>query len=108
MIIAGDLNTEAVKWKPKQVSGLPDRRRCRLCRRLDFFASTGDPGLTWPLHGEDPFTPVSTPTQRIDLVLIRGPVAVMEQHGGHTLGDLIHQDCGLQTMRRLSVVNLKP
>src|SRR5262249_32745616 len=31
-----------------------------------------DPGFTWPLHGEDPFTPVTTPSQRIDLVLFHG------------------------------------
>ena len=31
-----------------------------------------DPGFTWPLHGEDPFTPVTTPFQRIDLVLFQG------------------------------------
>jgi endonuclease/exonuclease/phosphatase family metal-dependent hydrolase len=32
----------------------------------------GDPGFTWPLHDEDPFTSISTPNQRIDLVLFRG------------------------------------
>src|SRR3989454_1423872 len=31
-----------------------------------------DPSFTWPLHGEDPFTPFSTPNQRIDLVFSRG------------------------------------
>ena len=30
-----------------------------------------DPGFTWPLHGEDPFTSFSTPNERIDLVFSR-------------------------------------
>ncbi len=29
-------------------------------------------GDTWPLHGEDPYTPTATPHERIDLVLYRG------------------------------------
>ena len=28
-------------------------------------------GFTWPLHCEDPFTPFTTPDQRLDLVLFR-------------------------------------
>jgi endonuclease/exonuclease/phosphatase family metal-dependent hydrolase len=35
-------------------------------------ANPNDPGYTWPLHGEDPYTSSSTPTERIDLVLLRG------------------------------------
>jgi endonuclease/exonuclease/phosphatase family metal-dependent hydrolase len=30
-----------------------------------------DPGFTFPLHGEDPFTTFSTPNERIDLVFSR-------------------------------------
>ncbi|MEP6741528.1 MAG: endonuclease/exonuclease/phosphatase family protein [bacterium] len=30
-----------------------------------------DPGFTWPMHCEDPFTPFTTPDQRLDLVLFR-------------------------------------
>src|SRR5437773_7767841 len=30
-----------------------------------------DPGFTWPLHGEDPFTSFSNPNERIDLVFSR-------------------------------------
>ena len=30
-----------------------------------------DAGFTWPLHCEDPFTPSTTPNQRLDLVLFR-------------------------------------
>jgi endonuclease/exonuclease/phosphatase family metal-dependent hydrolase len=38
----------------------------------------GDPGLTWPLHGEDPYTFVLPPplSERIDLVLVRNNVGV--------------------------------
>jgi endonuclease/exonuclease/phosphatase family metal-dependent hydrolase len=31
----------------------------------------GDSGFTWPLHCEDPFSPITTPNQRLDLVLFR-------------------------------------
>ena len=39
-----------------------------------------DPGYTWPLHGEDPFTAYSTPTERIDLVLFRGGFGTSDVH----------------------------
>jgi endonuclease/exonuclease/phosphatase family metal-dependent hydrolase len=49
----------------------------------------GNPGFTWPLHGEDPFTPASTPTERIDLVLVRSGVGVLgAQNIGNTSADL--------------------
>lgn len=31
-----------------------------------------EPGLTWPWHSEDPYTPISKPNQRMDLVFLRG------------------------------------
>jgi endonuclease/exonuclease/phosphatase family metal-dependent hydrolase len=31
-----------------------------------------DHGYTWPLHGEDPYTPVTKPNQRMDLIFLRG------------------------------------
>jgi hypothetical protein len=34
-------------------------------------------GLTWPLHKEDPYSATATPTQRIDLVLVRGKIAAV-------------------------------
>jgi hypothetical protein len=37
-------------------------------------ANPGDSGFTWPLHGEDPYTPNTAPTERIDLVLVAGRV----------------------------------
>ena len=49
----------------------------------------GDPGFTWPLHGEDPFTSVSTPTERIDLVFVRNGVGVLDtQRIGNAFADL--------------------
>jgi endonuclease/exonuclease/phosphatase family metal-dependent hydrolase len=30
------------------------------------------PGYTWPLHGEDPYTSASNPNQRIDLIFLQG------------------------------------
>lgn len=49
----------------------------------------GDPGFTWPLHGEDPFTSASTLTERIDLVLVRNGVAVLgTQRIGSTAADV--------------------
>jgi len=40
---------------------------------LDFWpiAHPLDPGYTNPLHGEDPYTAVSTPNQRIDVILVK-------------------------------------
>lgn len=31
-----------------------------------------DAGYTWPLHGEDPYTPTQQPYERIDLIFLRG------------------------------------
>jgi endonuclease/exonuclease/phosphatase family metal-dependent hydrolase len=33
-------------------------------------------GFTWPLHGEDPYTPIGKPNQRMDLIFLRGLGAV--------------------------------
>jgi endonuclease/exonuclease/phosphatase family metal-dependent hydrolase len=109
VIIAGDLNTESASGNP---AGNLAYQIVAGAGFVDAWTSLhpGDPGLTWPLHGEDPFTPVSTPTQRIDLVLIRGPVAVLETTlVGHRLADLTTS--GLWPSDHagvLSVVNLKP
>ena len=58
---------------------------------LDDWAQVnpGDLGFTWPLHGEDPFTSASAPTERIDLVLSRGDIEPTAAHlTGNTAGDL--------------------
>jgi endonuclease/exonuclease/phosphatase family metal-dependent hydrolase len=52
-------------------------------------AHSGDPGFTWPLHGEDFDTSNRTPTERIDLVLARGGARVLGvQRVGNTTSDL--------------------
>jgi endonuclease/exonuclease/phosphatase family metal-dependent hydrolase len=52
----------------------------------------GDPGFTWPLHCEDPFTPFTTPNQRLDLVLFRSGQTDLDALAtdliGNTPGDL--------------------
>jgi endonuclease/exonuclease/phosphatase family metal-dependent hydrolase len=46
-----------------------------------------DTGYTWALHAEDPFASPTTPTKRIDLVLVRGAVeAVADWRVGTHLG----------------------
>ena len=51
-----------------------------------------DSGFTWPLHCEDPFTPFTTPNQRLDLVLFRNGQtdldALMTDLIGNTPSDL--------------------
>jgi endonuclease/exonuclease/phosphatase family metal-dependent hydrolase len=48
-----------------------------------------DPGYTWPLHGEDPYTSSSTPTERIDLMLFRGGFGTLgAQLIGNSAADL--------------------
>ncbi len=71
VIIAGDLNTESASGNPV------DNAAYQIILGSGFVDAwtllhPEDPGLTWPLHGEDPFTAFSTPSQRIDLVLFRG------------------------------------
>ncbi len=91
VILAGDLNTEAPGGNPAlnaayQIilsGGFSD----------DWTVLHGaDPGFTWPLHGEDPFTPFSTPNQRLDLVLSRdgrkGLDALATDLIGNTSADL--------------------
>jgi endonuclease/exonuclease/phosphatase family metal-dependent hydrolase len=70
VIICGDLNTEAPGGNP----ALNAAYQIVLSGGFSDIWSTlhpSDPGFTWPLHAEDPFTSSSTPSQRIDLVLSR-------------------------------------
>ena len=78
LIMAGDFNSDAQSSDPAQNAAY----RVLVDAALgDVWSAIhpGDPGFTWPLHGEDPYTPVATPFQRIDLVLADGalhPVTV--------------------------------
>jgi endonuclease/exonuclease/phosphatase family metal-dependent hydrolase len=88
VVLAGDLNSDADSADPMQ------NEAYAALVGAGFFdawisAHPNDPGFTWPLHGEDPFTPVATPSIRIDLVLSRGPVdSSTATLIGNTLGDL--------------------
>lgn len=73
VIFAGDFNSDAQSNDPAQNAAY------RILVGVGFsftdawrVTHPSDPGFTWPLHGEDPFTPSATPYQRIDLVLARG------------------------------------
>lgn len=52
-------------------------------------AHPNNPGYTWPLHPEDTFPPAPSPTERIDLILIRNGVSVLgSELVGNTSADL--------------------
>jgi len=70
VILAGDINSDASGSDPV------------LSASYQILVSAGfqdfwpiqhpdDPGFTNPLHGEDPYTPVETPFQRIDVILVK-------------------------------------
>jgi endonuclease/exonuclease/phosphatase family metal-dependent hydrolase len=88
LVFAGDFNSDAQSSDPVQNGAY----RILLGAGLaDAWSAThfGDPGFTWPLHGEDPFTPFATPYQRIDLVFARGRIhPVMVDLIGNQLTDL--------------------
>jgi hypothetical protein len=74
LVIAGDFNSAAAGGPDSSTTytnmikgGLTDAWT---------VASPTVTGFTWPLHGEDPFTPTATLSERIDLVLIRNGVGV--------------------------------
>ena len=89
VVFAADFNSDAASSDPIQSAAY------RVLLGAGFIdvwskAHPSDPGFTWPLHGEDPFTPISTPTQRIDLVLARGGFGVLGAKliGNNQLTDL--------------------
>lgn len=87
VILAGDFNSDAESNDPQ----------LRASFQLLIDAGFADAwtkenphkrGFTWPLHGENPFI-FLTPTQRIDLVLYRGSIRVLDaKRVGHRLSDL--------------------
>jgi endonuclease/exonuclease/phosphatase family metal-dependent hydrolase len=73
LVVAGDFNSAA--------SGGPDpsttyNNLVSAGLRDAWSLVSTHQGFTWPLHGEDPYTPIATPSERIDLVLINNGVAV--------------------------------
>ena len=71
VVLAGDLNSDADNPDPSQS---PAYHLLMNANFLDLWSTLhpGDPGFTWPLHGEDPSTASSSPNQRIDIILTRG------------------------------------
>jgi endonuclease/exonuclease/phosphatase family metal-dependent hydrolase len=71
-IYAGDFNSAAVGG-PDQT---PTYGNLIAAGLVDLWsaAKSGEPGLTWPLHGEDPYTQNSALSERIDLVFGAGRV----------------------------------
>ena len=71
VVFAGDFNTESPSNDP---SGNAAYQILVGAGFTDAWSAihSGEQGSTWPLHGEDPYTPSATPNQRIDLVLSRG------------------------------------
>jgi endonuclease/exonuclease/phosphatase family metal-dependent hydrolase len=70
VVIAGDFNVDAASHD------LAELVTYRSFLDADFDEAwpalvSNDPGFTWPLHRQDPFTP-TLPSQRIDLVLFHG------------------------------------
>ncbi len=70
VVLAGDINSDAESSDPGLSASYHILVNAGL---MDFWPiiHPGDPGFTNPLHGEDPFTPFSTPNQRIDVILAK-------------------------------------
>jgi len=94
VVLLGDLNSDAESIDPDQngayqllvtgglvTGGLMDAWTIR---------HPGEPGFTWALHDEDPYTTRLTPSQRIDVVLFRGLDGVLsaELIGNDSSSDL--------------------
>jgi endonuclease/exonuclease/phosphatase family metal-dependent hydrolase len=88
VVFAGDYNSAAGSGGPDQTPTYGNLIAAGLVDSWNV-AHPGDPGYTWPLHGEDPYTSSSTPTERIDLVLFRGGFGTSGvQLIGNTTADL--------------------
>jgi endonuclease/exonuclease/phosphatase family metal-dependent hydrolase len=91
VILAGDINSDAESSDPVISAAY---RILVSAGFLDPWATfhPGDPGFTNPLHGEDPYTPVETPDQRIDVILAKTGGKGMDVRNefliGNTLSDL--------------------
>ncbi len=88
VVFAGDFNSAAGSGGPDQTPTYGNLIAAGLVDSWNV-AHPGVPGYTWPLHGEDPSTSSSTPTERIDLVLYRGGFGTLgAQRIGNTTADL--------------------
>jgi endonuclease/exonuclease/phosphatase family metal-dependent hydrolase len=88
VVFAGDFNSAAGTGGPDQTPTYGNLIAAGLVDSWNV-AHPSDPGYTWPLHGEDPYTSSSAPTERIDLVLFRGRFGTLgAQLIGNTTADL--------------------
>src|SRR5438309_1556053 len=71
VVIAGDFNVNAASHDLAETVAYQSFLEAGFAEAWPTLVPN-DPGFTWPLHGEDPFTPATTPFQRIDLVLFQG------------------------------------
>ena len=77
-IYAGDFNSAATGG-PDQT---PTYANLIAAGLVDLWsaAKQGEPGLTWPLHGEDPYTQNTVLSERIDLVFGAGRVKAVDAY----------------------------
>jgi endonuclease/exonuclease/phosphatase family metal-dependent hydrolase len=91
VILAGDINSDAESSDPVLSASYRILVSAGFMDPWPIF-HPGDPGFTNPLHGEDPYTPVSAPNQRIDVILAKtggkGIAVRNEFLVGNTMSDL--------------------
>ena len=70
VILAGDINSDASGSDPVLSASYQILVSAGF---MDLWPAKhpGDPGFTNPLHGEDPYTPIEAPNQRIDVILAK-------------------------------------
>jgi endonuclease/exonuclease/phosphatase family metal-dependent hydrolase len=74
VILAADLNSDANSSDPTERAAFQAMLNAGL-RDAWSEIHPDDPGFTWKLHGEDPFTPGAMLSQRIDVILSRAFLA---------------------------------
>jgi endonuclease/exonuclease/phosphatase family metal-dependent hydrolase len=79
VILAGDLNSAAVGG-PSSSAAYERMLAAGFNDAWNVTHPAAEPGFTWPLHGEDPYTSVLPPalSERIDLVLVRNNLRVLD------------------------------
>jgi endonuclease/exonuclease/phosphatase family metal-dependent hydrolase len=91
VVLAGDINSDASGSDPVLSASYQIIVSAGF---VDFWPikHPGDPGFTNPLHGEDPYTSLETPYQRIDVILVKPGGKGIETRDvfliGNTISDL--------------------
>ena len=87
VVFAGDFNSNAEQSGGDQTATYPELIAAGY-RDAWSAAHPSDPGYTWPLYLEDPLITPATPSERIDLVLVRNGISVEQlQLVGDTAAD---------------------